>query len=348
MLQAPLSATLTILCLTQDAKIRDGVRHVAATDAVLPLHRRPLGGPMTIFTMVWALKQAPVPPNDPVAHLVLIAYADHANDDGTAAWPSVATVARYARCTPRTVHTKLRVLIDHGLMRPGDQQLVDHLPANRRPVVYDLCLDASIDHARGANRPAADESDDKTAGQAGVKILHPKNKGSEALPVENPDPGVKPVSPQEPAAVDNSAAGVNAASPQPVDNGDRGVNSASPQDPAWGEAERTSGVKLSSYKPPLEPPVKNQGLRESGTSPGVIHRPPRPDRCQNHQDSVVPVPCLDCAAARRAHDAAPPEPSECPHGTPRGPDYCALCRQGFIPGLAPWDAEPPRDLLRPG
>jgi hypothetical protein len=33
--------------------------------------------------MVWALKEAPVP-NDPVAHLVLIAYADHAQDDGGA------------------------------------------------------------------------------------------------------------------------------------------------------------------------------------------------------------------------------------------------------------------------
>ncbi|GEL48298.1 hypothetical protein CHO01_34140 [Cellulomonas hominis] len=74
---------------------------------------------MTILTMVWALRKAPVPANDPVAHLVLIAYADHANDDGTAAWPSVATVASYARCTPRTVHTKLRLLLEHGLMRPG-------------------------------------------------------------------------------------------------------------------------------------------------------------------------------------------------------------------------------------
>lgn len=328
--------------------VRHGVRHVAAIDAVLPLHRRPLRGLMTIYTMVWALKQAPVPPNDPVAHLVLIAYADHANDDGTAAWPSVATVARYARCTPRTVHTKLRVLIEHGLMRPGDQQLVDHLPANRRPVVYDLCLDASTDTANGTNRPTCSESEDETAGQPGVKILHPKNKGSDSAPVENPGAGVKPLSPLEPAAVDNSASGVNAASPQPVDNDSLGVKHGSPQDLPWGEAGRTPGVKLSSYKPPLEPPIKNQGLRQSGTSPGVIHRPPRTDRCRNHQDPVVPPPCLDCAATRRAHAAAPPEPPECPHGTPRGPDYCAQCRHGFIPGLAPWDVEPARGPMRPG
>jgi hypothetical protein len=82
---------------------------------------------MSLVSMVWALKEAPVP-NDPVAHLVLIAYADHAKDDGTAAWPSVATVAKYARCTTRTVHTKLRLLVEWGLMRPGDQRLVDHRP----------------------------------------------------------------------------------------------------------------------------------------------------------------------------------------------------------------------------
>lgn len=93
---------------------------------------------MTLMTMVWALKQAPIPDGEPIAHLVLIGLADHAHDDGTEARPSVATLARYARCSPRTVQNKLRVLVDAGLIRRGDQQTVAHLPANRRPVVYDL------------------------------------------------------------------------------------------------------------------------------------------------------------------------------------------------------------------
>ena len=89
--------------------------------------------------MVWALKRAAIPPC-PIAHLVLIGLADHAHDDGSEARPSVATLARYARCSERTVHTKLRMLEAAGLIRRGDQRAVEHLPRNRRPVVYDLNL----------------------------------------------------------------------------------------------------------------------------------------------------------------------------------------------------------------
>lgn len=195
---------------------------------------------MTILTMVWALKRAPVPANDPVAHLVLIAYADHANDDGTAAWPSVATVASYARCTPRTVHTKLRVLLEHGLMRPGDQQLVDHLPANRRPVVYDLVMDSTPEPV-GA---ATDLDPGEAAGQAGVKFLHPRTGALEVVAVDNSRSGVNPASPQSSESVDNRPAGVKPVSPHPVDKPDSGVKRVSPQEQVWGERERTSGVKL--------------------------------------------------------------------------------------------------------
>lgn len=86
--------------------------------------------------MVWALKTAPVP--DPISHLVLIGLADHANDDGTGARPAVSKLADYARCSSRSVQNKLRVLVELGLIWPGDQRGVEHLPSNRRPVVYDL------------------------------------------------------------------------------------------------------------------------------------------------------------------------------------------------------------------
>ncbi|MFJ4168350.1 helix-turn-helix domain-containing protein [Paenarthrobacter sp. NPDC089714] len=91
---------------------------------------------MSLQAMVWALKTAPVP--DPIAHLVLIGLADHAKDDGSAAWPSVSVLAEYARCSPRSVQNKLRLLEEHGLIWKGDQRGVAHMPANRRPVAYDL------------------------------------------------------------------------------------------------------------------------------------------------------------------------------------------------------------------
>jgi hypothetical protein len=161
-----------------------------------------------------------------------------------------------------------------------------------------------------------------------VKFLHPKTGGP--APVDNPAPGVNPVS------------------PHPVENLDPGVKTSSPQDSAWGEAQRTSGVKLSSYKPSLEPSSKNQRLRQRGTSPVAIHSPAahessrRSDLCLNHQGLRVPPRCADCAAARAASDAAHAlGPAACPHGEPGGAERCALCRRGLLPGVAPWDAVAP-------
>ncbi|MCY4726728.1 helix-turn-helix domain-containing protein [Nocardioides sp. STR2] len=94
---------------------------------------------MSLEAMVWALKHAPV--IDAQEHLVLIGLADHAGSNGTGAWPSRATLAEYARCTERTVGTKLRRLAEAGIIRRGDQRIVGHLRADRRPVVYDLAMD---------------------------------------------------------------------------------------------------------------------------------------------------------------------------------------------------------------
>lgn len=117
--------------------------------------------------MVWALKRAEVPESEPIAHLVLIGLADHANDDGTEARPSVATLAKYARCSPRTVHNKLRALEAAGLIRRGDQQTVAHIRQDRRPVVYDLVMHAG----REVHDMQAAEPVDKPAN--GLHDVHP-------------------------------------------------------------------------------------------------------------------------------------------------------------------------------
>jgi hypothetical protein len=88
--------------------------------------------------MLWALETAPV--DDQGQLLVLIALADRAGDDGTAAWPSISWIAERARCSTRTVIRHLHALRATGLISLGDQQLVAHLAANRRPQVYDLDL----------------------------------------------------------------------------------------------------------------------------------------------------------------------------------------------------------------
>jgi len=103
---------------------------------------------MSLSAMVWALKTAPVP--DPISHLVLIGLADHANDDGTAARPSIGKLAEYARCSPRSVQNKLRTLEELGLIVKGDQRAVEHLRADRRPTVYNLDI-YGVNLVRAAN-----------------------------------------------------------------------------------------------------------------------------------------------------------------------------------------------------
>lgn len=124
---------------------------------------------MSIKAVTWALKDADVP--DPLSHLVLIGLADHTDDDGRGAWPAVRKLAEYARCSERTVHARLRTLEDHGLIRRGDQELVQHLPANRRPVVYDVTFGVQEMHtSRGAGDAGVHDTASRGAqpGSSGV------------------------------------------------------------------------------------------------------------------------------------------------------------------------------------
>lgn len=91
---------------------------------------------MSVKALHWALTEAPV--DDPTEALVLVALADNAHDDGRNAWPSQATLARKARVTDRTVRRILSKLESEQLISRGDQRLVEHLPADRRPVVWNL------------------------------------------------------------------------------------------------------------------------------------------------------------------------------------------------------------------
>lgn len=76
--------------------------------------------------------------------LVLLELANHANADGTAAYPSKPTMAETAECDVKTVQRHLRKLEAAGWIRRGDQELVSHYRADRRPIVYDVAMDDSI------------------------------------------------------------------------------------------------------------------------------------------------------------------------------------------------------------
>jgi len=79
--------------------------------------------------MSWALNLAPVPRDrggrrNSACKAVLIGLANHANPDGTAAFPSVKTLVRYSDLSERTVRTALDRLEADGIIRPCDPAIV--------------------------------------------------------------------------------------------------------------------------------------------------------------------------------------------------------------------------------
>src|SRR4051812_34492658 len=88
--------------------------------------------------MLWVLDWAPdLPP-----HLVgtLMGLAERAGPDGRGAYPSQAEVAWRARKGDRAVRNDLVQLTKLGLLVEGDQAIAAWIPADERPIVYDLPL----------------------------------------------------------------------------------------------------------------------------------------------------------------------------------------------------------------
>ena len=67
--------------------------------------------------------------------LVLLALCERADDDGGNAWPSVATLARYAECSTRTVQRVLAALERDGWIRVTQES------TGQRPRVYAVELE---------------------------------------------------------------------------------------------------------------------------------------------------------------------------------------------------------------
>lgn len=103
------------------------------------------------YSRAWASRVG-----DPYRKLVLLAYADYAHRNGRNSCPSKPTVAEYAECDKRTVQRHTDALLAAGFIRRGDQSIVEHIRADRRPVVYDIAMD---DQTRLAWQVAAERGD---------------------------------------------------------------------------------------------------------------------------------------------------------------------------------------------
>lgn len=95
---------------------------------------------MSVEAIAWVLNHAPV--KSPVSKLVLVALANHARPDGSAAFPSVGTICRYTCLSERAVRAHLDALEGAGVIERCDPTIVAaHVKrADRRPVGYNICL----------------------------------------------------------------------------------------------------------------------------------------------------------------------------------------------------------------
>lgn len=94
---------------------------------------------VSVPAVAWVLDEAP----DVPANLLptLVSLARHADADGRGCWLSKHRLGWNARKTEQQVKRDLKQLRDLGLIRLGDQRLVAHLPADKRPTVYDLAVE---------------------------------------------------------------------------------------------------------------------------------------------------------------------------------------------------------------
>lgn len=209
---------------------------------------------MSSDALRWALSRKLTGPLPAETRLVLVALAEHANPDGEGAWPGVARLADTIGVSERTVRRQLAHLEGLGLIRRGDQRHVDHYPANRRPVVYDLDITGT-----------------------GILIAQPVNPDGTladvTMPPDSPVTGDTPT----PARDDT---------PVTPETPARGDTADTPTE-SWGVTGRRSGVSPVTPKPrtkelhtPLPPkspppPAEQQrahALAAAGYTPDGIHR----------------------------------------------------------------------------
>lgn len=104
---------------------------------------------MSIEAITWALENADIPsptppgmPSAPALTVVLLGLASHASRHGRDAFPSVKTLARYARMSERQVQRCLHALVELGLISRGNQARVAAtiIREDRRPMNYNLTM----------------------------------------------------------------------------------------------------------------------------------------------------------------------------------------------------------------
>jgi len=203
---------------------------------------------------------------------VALAYADHANEDGTGMWPSIDRVAWKTGLHRRTVQRKLRELCDDGIMVKVNEA------THRRPAEY------QFDWSKGKKKPSFEEY---KSGD-GPSEKKESNAGSET------ESGTEETSPSQANGGENQDPDPPAEEPKSTSNGSHetgfGGGTAPPLlgdfAPHQGWHVATSGV---ADNHPRGGRLSRQGWQT--TTPGVAQRhPKRPinDNETSKQTSLQP------------------------------------------------------------
>ncbi|MEV4127046.1 helix-turn-helix domain-containing protein [Nocardia sp. NPDC049707] len=97
---------------------------------------------MSVQATRWAARKVLI--EDGTLKCLLMIMADAAGSRGEGVWLSQETLALRTGFTDRTIRRSLEKLKDLGLIRPGNPELVAHLPKDERPLVWNLVLSRTI------------------------------------------------------------------------------------------------------------------------------------------------------------------------------------------------------------
>lgn len=126
---------------------------------------------------------------DTLQTLVLLSMADHAQDDGTNCYPSMARIARKARCSERQARRIVRSLEKAGFLttstnrgRNQTNEYVIRVPP-LKPDATPYFVDELIGHEEQDNRTSETlKSDIAVSGESSETIKEPSFRGSELFP----------------------------------------------------------------------------------------------------------------------------------------------------------------------
>lgn len=244
--------------------------------------------------MSWlAQAWAEIAPVKNVYERALLTLMSHrANHDGTGCYPSKATMARYALCDTTTVKRHLHEMARRGLIGPGNQKLVAHLPANKRPNVYDLLVPFSFysaDQLVDVQRQRAENNLPPLTAEMRPPIAKPESTGRKT----RTDKGV----PRQPKTAKAAGSGSSEAESgdEEGDTGQGGLTDP-PTEPGDGDEPGGSksplqgGLRVPArgvYQSPKHVPLQTRPSKQSRGGRKAAPHTPASRSTTGHSESVV-------------------------------------------------------------